>query len=102
MNKQIFKPEEIEYYGRRVRRAQIHAGFIFEETFINTEDRNDYNLYFGTTDRIPSDVKLIGVRLTYTNRCITFYLEHESFDIFDDLDGRLPPMMTPSVRMENK
>ena len=63
---------------------------------------NNYNRYFGQTDRIPKDVKLIGVIGVNVNRDITFYIEHESFEVFDDLDGRLPPVMTPSVRRENR
>lgn len=100
MNEQIFQPEEIEYHGKRVRRVVIDMDTIIESLLTHIEDRNDYN-YYPVYDIVPKDVKLIGNDIL-TNMHITFYLEHESFEVFDDLDGRLPPVMTPSVRRETR
>ena len=96
-----FKPEEIQYYGQRVRRVVIAGELILEwlaqigsKGFSPTGRR-----IIPVNDIIPLDTKLVGLTASISMN-VTLFIEHESFDVFDDLSGRQPPIMTPSFRCE--
>jgi len=92
------EPSEVPYHGKRVKRLVFAdaAELIFDAI-------RDINVNQGfkvevTKDGIPESAKLIGSIYSDETKYLTLFIEDKSFEVFNDLSGRLPPAMTPATR----